>query len=179
MVVTDIIVITLLLICIGYGIYEGFIKIFFGFLSLILGSLIAAKFYVYGSKFLPQNDWALLFSFAIIFFIVSFLIMLFGKFMGSVFEKMLLKPVDKILGALFSLFIGVLAIGIVYEGLQNLSPETISKANAKNSKVIQYIYNFDNEFFNFLPISLQGKIKNISPKKIEKTIDKRIKYTED
>lgn len=178
MVAIDIVVIILLLACIGYGIYDGFIKIFFGFISIILGSLIAGQFYVYGSKFLPQNDWTLLFSFAIIFFVVSFLIMLFGKFMGSVFEKMLLKSVDKILGAIFTLILGTLMLGIIYNGIEDLSPTTISKLNAKNAKVVQYVYNFDKGFFNSLPNFFQKKLKDISPKKIEKKIDKTVEDME-
>ena len=175
MIAIDIVVIILLLACIGYGIYAGFIKIFFGFMSIILGSLIAGKFYIYGSTFLPQNDWTLLFSFAIIFFVVSFLIMLFGKFMGSMFEKMMLKPVDKTLGALFTLFLGALMIGIIYNGFYELSPESLSKTNAENAKVVQYVYNFDKSFIAVFPNFFEQKLKDISPKKIENKIDKQVK----
>jgi uncharacterized membrane protein required for colicin V production len=172
MVAIDIVVIILLLACIGYGVYAGFITIFFGFASIIVGSLIAGQFYVYGSNFLPQNDWTLLFSFALIFFVVSFLIMLFGKFMGSVFEKMLLKSVDKILGALFTLFLGALMLGIIYNGMQDISPDSLTKMNAKKAKVVQYVYKFDTGFFESLPNFFQKKLKDISPKKVEKKIEK-------
>jgi uncharacterized membrane protein required for colicin V production len=94
--------------------------------------------------------------------------------MGSVFEKMLLKPVDKVLGALLTLFLGGLLLGIIYNGLDEISPQTLSKLNAKNGKIIQYVINFDKKFFEALPKIFQKKLKDISPKKVEKKIDKQV-----
>ena len=170
----DIIITILLLGCIGYGIYAGFIKIFFGFLSIILGSIIAGKFYIYGSQFMPQNNWTLLFSFALIFFFVSFVIMLLGKLISAAFEKMLLKPVDKSVGALFMLFLGVLLTGIFYSGTEELSPQTIAKIHGNDAKIVQAIYKFDKGFFNILPKSCQAKLKNMSAQKVENKIDDKV-----
>ncbi|MDR0676166.1 MAG: CvpA family protein [Elusimicrobiota bacterium] len=162
----DIIAIIILLFCAGYGLYNGFIKVLFYLLSIILGSVIAAKCYIYGSNFLPEGDWTLLFSFAIIFFISSFIITLIGKFFTKFFEKILLKPADRILGMFFVCFLGTLMIGMLYQGILSVDSKFLKKYHNEKAEIVKKIYNFDKKCYDILPTSLKDKmsLKNLTSK---------------
>jgi uncharacterized membrane protein required for colicin V production len=175
--IVDISSIVILFFCAGYGLYNGFIKISFYLLSVVVGSFVAGKLYIYGGNFLPENDWTFLFSFAIIFFITSFLIIFIGKFLTTFLEKVLLKPIDRILGMILVLFLGILMIGIIYNGLANANPQIIKKFKIDNSKVIMNIYKFDTKFYEILPNFVKEKFasKNLIPKNIKENAKKENK----
>ncbi|MFC1485349.1 CvpA family protein [bacterium] len=161
----NIVSIGILLISAWYGLYKGLVQIFFLFASLILGSLIASKFYIYGTNFLPNSDWSLLFSFAILFFISSFIILTIGKLLAKFIEKIFLKPIDKFLGMLLAIFLGALFIGILYQGIKNFSPKYFKKLKLDDYSVVNYIYDFDTKIYSFTPKFIKNKLEKISSKK--------------
>ncbi|MFC1512598.1 CvpA family protein [bacterium] len=168
---SDVLALILLLVFAGIGYYLGAVRAVFSLLSLFIGSYIAGMFYTYASQFLPQNNWTLLFTFAILFFTASSIILLIGKLLSKFIKQIFLKTADRIAGMMVMTFLGFVLIGFLYNITNDFSPNNIKKFKINQSKIIGFVINVDNYVYKVLPSSLGKKLNKIAPKKIEKAIE--------
>jgi membrane protein required for colicin V production len=104
----DIIIAILLLISTITGFKKGFIHQLASLAALFLGIFLAAKFSKLITPFLQQHFTSSLnvtkvLAFVIIFIVVIILVHILGKILEKTFDEIELGPLNKIVGAIFSL----------------------------------------------------------------------------
>ncbi|MFC1566238.1 CvpA family protein [bacterium] len=164
--IIDVSVFILILGFASVGFFLGAIHVVFLFASIFVGSIVAAKFYMFGMKIFPQNDWARLFSFAIIFFISSFIIVMIGKLLSKFIKQLFLKPADRVLGMVLLVMIGFMSIGSVYSVANNFFPNEIHSINLDRAKTFSMILKFNNKLSKIFPSRFEKKIGTFFPKSI-------------
>lgn len=174
-IVLDVMTIVALVICVGIGVYWGAIRFTFSVASILVGSYIAARFYVHASQYVAYNDWALLFAFALIFFLSSFLIVLIGKWCSSLVQKALLNPVDRAIGGILFLIVAVIVIGYTYNVLREFVPGKKVTAAMETSRVISWIVRTDNRFYDALPKEITKKCDTLCPQKMGSVVEEQTK----
>jgi membrane protein required for colicin V production len=112
----DIVIIVLLVIGIFSGLKTGFIKSLFSLAGLVLGIALAGRYYTSLAgflTFLPNETIANIAAFIIIFVVV----LIIAAILGTVFTKqvstLLLGWLNRLLGAVFSLFLGAFFIASI------------------------------------------------------------------
>ena len=114
--VLDIVVVVVVTISIIFGIKRGLVKEVFTLLALILGVVIASRFYSYGagwiSGVLDNSNLANIVSFTVIFFVLVVLISLAGIFFNRMVKLVQLGWVDRMGGVVFGFLRGSVIVGV-------------------------------------------------------------------
>jgi len=112
--ILDIIIIIIMVISICYSTYRGFIRDIFSLLGLAAGFITASQFYLAGGKYLQQwfDNPAIsnIVSFIAILIGVTFTVSLLGTLARRTIRAVSLGWLDRLLGACFGFFKGLLII---------------------------------------------------------------------
>jgi membrane protein required for colicin V production len=115
----DIVLLILLILLTVRGFIRGFVSEFFSLGAPVLGILASFLFYKNGAEFLRTryfNDAVILseiLAFVAIFLIVFIICKIIQKIIKDVVNGMNLTTLDKVLGAVFGLAEGILAVSLV------------------------------------------------------------------
>ncbi len=109
----DIILIVVLALFILSGLIQGLIRTALALAGLIVGILLAGRYYVAFGNWLPiaNTNIANIVAFAIIFIAVMVAAVLLAFFLRRIISLVMLGWADKLLGALFGLVLGALFCG--------------------------------------------------------------------
>ena len=130
----DLVIIVAIAIPTFLGLRIGIIKAVFSLVGLIVGVLLAGRYYVPFSEqltFIPQPSVAKIVAFAIILIGVMVVTRVIASLLKRVASAVLLGWVDRIGGAIFGLVLGaifcgaVLAIWVKFLGIGETIPESI------------------------------------------------------
>jgi uncharacterized membrane protein required for colicin V production len=164
----DAIVIVLILGFMIAGFYFGMIRVLFGILSIYLGGLLAAIYYISASHSIPSDNWFLLFSFALIFLFATVAIAYLGRFFVAVVKPIYLTLTDKIIGIFVFTFVGFILMGFTYNMLKDFSPNCINKCKMNQSKILGFILKVDTGCYNILPRKCERSLDKLYPRKINR-----------
>ena len=109
----DIVIIVALIASVISGIISGFIKSLFGLIGLVLGLLLAGRFYVaLGDHlgFISSQSTARFLAFFIVFLAVVLVASLLGLLLTKVISAVHLGWLNRLVGGVFGLFTGAIAI---------------------------------------------------------------------
>jgi membrane protein required for colicin V production len=109
----DIVIIVLLILSVIGGIINGFIKALFGLVGLIVGVILAGRFYVALADhlgFISDANTARIVAFIIIFAAVSIVAALLGMIFTKIVSAIPLGWVNRLLGGVLGLFTGAISI---------------------------------------------------------------------
>jgi membrane protein required for colicin V production len=115
----DIVLLILLILLTARGFIRGFVTEFFALGAPVLGILASIFFYKNGAEFLRTKfllEWIIfseLLAFVAIFLIVFLICKLVQKIINDVVDGMNLTTLDKVLGAVFGLAEGIVAVSLV------------------------------------------------------------------
>jgi membrane protein required for colicin V production len=115
----DIVLLILLILLTARGFIRGFIKEFFALGAPVLGILASFFFYKNGAEFLRTRflmEWVIfseILAFIAIFLIIFLLCKIVQKIINDVVDGMNLTTLDKVLGAVFGLAEGIVAVSLV------------------------------------------------------------------
>lgn len=113
----DIILIIILLACMIYGGWKGFIRAVFSILALIGGTLIASRLYFLAASILARwitySPYAKIAGFVLIFILSSLIISLAGSFLRKIIRTIHLNWLDRWAGVVFGLIKGVVITAII------------------------------------------------------------------
>lgn len=121
----DIILIVAIVLSVFSGLKNGIIKAVLTLAGLIIGVVLAGRYYLAFSgllSFIPQENAARIAAFAIIVILVMIAAALLANLLKSIVHAILLGWVDRLLGAVFGLLLGgilwgaLLAIWVKYLG---------------------------------------------------------------
>jgi membrane protein required for colicin V production len=112
----DIVIIVLLIVSAIGGFASGLIKSAFALIGLIVGIVLAGRFYtglagVLG--FIPNENGAKIAAFIIIFLIVIIVAGIVGNVLTKIVSAMLLGWLNRLAGAVFGVLMGALFIGAI------------------------------------------------------------------
>ncbi len=158
MLTIDIVLVAILLIFLGFGVYFGFLKAFFLLFSILVGGIIANKYYVYSIKILQPSKFTYFLAFLVLFILSAIVVLLLTKLLTNAILKVMPSVIDKILGSLLFLFLGILFLGAVQYFLANLAPKLINLTNLNNSKIMPCILKVDGKVYNLVPAKCKTKI---------------------
>lgn len=143
----------LVLMALAFGVFKGFKNGFFvsvvAFLSLLIGTMGALKFSTVVKDFLQQKwGWESSFlpilSFIIAFVLAILAVRLAAQVTTKVFEAAFLGFFNRMLGALFQIFVVILMMSLVYALMDQINsyiplirPETL--ATAKSYQVYLFV----------------------------------------
>ncbi len=150
------------------GVIKGFIKE----LAVIAGGISGFYFaYLYYShlasviiKFFPHFKYSAAAGFLIIFFVTFIVVHLLGAFINYVLKLVLLKWVDRILGAFLGALKGVFVIAVLLIALTAFLPK--GNTLVHNSVMAPYVFIISNNVVNFIP----KDVKNLFDSKIKSLI---------
>jgi len=109
----DIVIIILLALSVISGIMSGFIKTIFSLVGLIVGVVLAGRFYVSLAErltFISDDNIAKIVAFIIIFAAVSIIAALLGLIFTKIVSATPLGWVNRLLGGIAGLFLGAISI---------------------------------------------------------------------
>jgi membrane protein required for colicin V production len=115
----DIVLLILLILLTARGFIRGFVTEFFALGAPVLGILASFFLYKNGAEFLRDKffpDWVVLseiLAFVAIFLIVFLICKIVQKIINDVVDGMNLTTIDKVLGAVFGLAEGIVAVSLV------------------------------------------------------------------
>ena len=140
---TNYVIDVILLLCLGWGAYQGFrkgfIKQFFMLLALVLaicgGFAFAGKLEPFMQKYFQLGDAALYFvSFIAVFFLLLILVNISGNIVSKIADFIALGLINRLAGALFGVFSNalilsalILLFGRVNDKKQFIEPENLEK----------------------------------------------------
>jgi membrane protein required for colicin V production len=109
----DIVLIIFLIASVVGGIINGFIRSLFGLVGLIIGVVLAGRYYVALADhlgFIANTNTARIVAFIIIFAAVSLVAMLLGLIFNKIVSTIALGWLNRLLGGILGLFIGAIFI---------------------------------------------------------------------
>ena len=109
----DIVIIIFLILSVVSGIIGGLIKAIFGLVGLIVGVILAGRYYVSLADhlgFISNDDTARIVAFIIIFAAVCIVAMLLGLILTKIVSKIKLGWINRLLGGVLGLFTGAISI---------------------------------------------------------------------
>jgi membrane protein required for colicin V production len=109
----DIVIIILLVVSIISGIISGFIKTLFSLVGLIIGVVLAGRFYVALAgrlSFISDENTAKIVAFIIIFAAVAIIAAILGVIFTKIVSAMSLGWINRLLGGIAGLFLGAISI---------------------------------------------------------------------
>jgi membrane protein required for colicin V production len=109
----DIVIIIFLILSVVGGIMSGFIKSFFGLVGLIVGVVLAGRFYVALADhlgFIADANTAKIVAFIIIFAAVCIVASLLGVIFTKIVTAISLGWINRLLGGVFGLLMGAISI---------------------------------------------------------------------
>ncbi len=118
----DVILIVLLSGFIFYGLFFGFIRVIGGIAGVIIGAILASRFFLLiypyvQDLFMGHDNLGHIITFIFTFFIIRKIVVLFFAILDKIFNIISIIPFlttfNRILGAIFGLFEGTLIIGII------------------------------------------------------------------
>ena len=132
----DIVVIVLMLVAIFKGLQKGFVVAVFSFFAFIIGLAAAIKLSAITAAYIGENisisqRWLPVIAFAVVFFLVAFLVYLGAKAIEGLLRVVALGWLNKLGGVLlFSLlYLFIFSVLLFYAGqLQLLNPLTIQSS---------------------------------------------------
>ncbi|MBB1150949.1 MULTISPECIES: CvpA family protein [unclassified Myroides] len=136
----------LVVLALAFGVFKGVQKGFFvsvvAFLSLLIGTIGALKFSNVVKDFLQQqwgweSSFLPVFSFVIAFILAILVVRLAAQIATKVFEAAFLGLFNRLLGAIFQLFVVILVMSLLYALVDQInsffilvSPETLNQAKS-------------------------------------------------
>jgi membrane protein required for colicin V production len=112
----DLVILVLLIISAIAGLVSGLIKSLFSLAGLILGVVLAGRFYVALAEnlgFISNDNGARIVAFIIIFVGVMIIAAILGVFFTKLVSTILLGWLNRLLGAFFSVILGAIFIGAI------------------------------------------------------------------
>lgn len=153
----DIIILVLLAITLVLGLIKGFVRQVIGIAAVIVGLILAARYYhrfssIFGGAFASEK-WASLIAFVLIFVIVLAL----GALISFLLRKLLLGPLrfaDHLFGGVLGLVQGVLISGVVVFALLAFP---VSKSLLMESRLAPYCYWLTRAMVQVIPAELKNQ----------------------
>ncbi len=112
----DIVIIVLLLISAVGGLFNGLIKSVFSLVGLIVGVVLAGRFYTGLAgllRFIPDENIARIVAFIIIFLVIIIIAAILGVILTKLVSTMLLGWLNRLGGAVFGVLIGAVFIAAI------------------------------------------------------------------
>ncbi|HSW58046.1 MAG TPA: CvpA family protein [Dehalococcoidales bacterium] len=112
----DIVILVFLAIAVIGGIKNGFIKSLFSLAGLIVGVVLAGRFYTTLAgylTFIPDEKIASIVAFLIIFALVSLIAALLGMIFTRIASAIMLGWLNRLLGGVLGLVLGAISIAVV------------------------------------------------------------------
>ncbi|HIC90986.1 MAG TPA: CvpA family protein [Syntrophaceae bacterium] len=155
--VLDIIIILILTLCIIRSLFRGFIKEIFSILGIIIGVLIASRYYYLLfpclSRYVSNQDYINLFSFTLVFLSVFLIVMLLGILLKALLKVMFIGWVDHTLGGVFGLLKGVIYVALLVWVLTTFLPK--GSGLMEKSRLSPYITHISKTFVVMVPPKLE------------------------
>lgn len=152
----DIVIAGIIAIPTVFGFRKGFLRKLLGIIGIILGFILAVKFYIPVSQFInsiikSNSGWIIVLSFLIIIGIVFSLSVWVARFIAGLNSGA--AKIDKILGAVFGFIEGLIISSILVVNLTYINYPNIHIRETSNLYPVVY---------NIAP-SLFDKVLNLSP----------------
>lgn len=126
--IVNIVIIAIAAIFVIFGLRKGFIKWMTVTLGIIIGFWFASKKYLVLEKFLTglvhSQEKAHIIGFFLIFLLFFFLVLLIGYLLSKVVNLALLGWLDRILGAIFGLFAGLIFVWLLLAAIITVLPSS-------------------------------------------------------
>ena len=131
----DIIILVILAVTAVGGFLKGLIKTVFSLVGLIVGIILAGRFYILLADrltFISSEDIARIVAFILIFLIVLIIAALLGFFFTRLFSAILLGWLNRLGGAAFGVILGsifiaaILAVWAKYAGAGSISDSAVA-----------------------------------------------------
>jgi membrane protein required for colicin V production len=109
----DIVIIIFLAVSVISGIMSGFIKTLFSLVGLIVGVVLAGRFYISLAErltFISDENTAKIVAFILIFAVVSIIAAILGVIFTKIVSAMALGWINRLLGGIAGLFLGAISI---------------------------------------------------------------------
>lgn len=155
----DIVIFVVVLISLILGLIKGFIRQIIGLAAVIVGFLLAAKYYLPASqavgRIIDAQRWSQLIAFLIVFIAV----LLAGWLIAFLLSKLIhgpLKFIDHLLGGGLGLIKGVLICGVIIFALLVFP---VDRAGLLKSRLAPYCYWITKGFVHVIPQELKEKFK--------------------
>lgn len=144
-----------------WGLSRGIVRNIFGLLGVVVGLIVASRFYLnfFISKW--HSDYAHLLSFLTLFILVSLLIYLIGHFLYAVMSSIKLGFVDHLLGAILGLITGSMVVWVICF-IVLLFPD--GNIKIKHSKVSLFVLKEFKWAETYLPQKMQSKLDLEKPR---------------
>jgi uncharacterized membrane protein required for colicin V production len=145
---TDIILLIILLVFAAWGFMKGLIKALGGIVGIIIAASVASRYYIWLTSVIrPLFGWydglAAVTAFAIIFLLIGrlfgFVTMLFEKAFDVLTIIPFLKSINRLLGALFGVLLGVFFLGTLLYIAGKYSEWTAFNDSVSHSQIAQYL----------------------------------------
>ncbi|MCP4481240.1 MAG: hypothetical protein GY817_00205 [bacterium] len=158
----DIIIGILVIISLFFGIYKGFLRIFFYLLAVISGGFISTKLKILLVDYIPPNLLGTILLYALTILIITIFLIIIGILTAQIFTKHpFLKVIDRLVGTFFSGFLLVMFLALIYQATYQLNPQLVNSKEVVASKAMQTINQFSEKVYQKLPESLQKKISDM------------------
>ncbi len=159
----DITILVLITVSILFGVARGLVREIFSLLALILGFLIAARFYVipaaYMRQWITQEALASFIGFILIFLGVSITIGITGTLLRSFLKRANLDVQDRLLGGIFGFIKGLLIATVMVLILMAFMPP--KQPFLSQSKLLPYF------------VRLGGLVVGVIPDALRDTVDRK------
>lgn len=155
--VLDIIMVLILILCVIRSLSRGFIKEIFSILGVIIGVLIASRYYYLLSpcfgRYISSQEYIDLFSFTLVFLSVFLTMMLLGILLKALLKVMFIGWVDHTLGGIFGLLRGMIYVALLVWVLTTFLPK--GSDLMEKSRLSPYITHISKTFVVMIPPKLE------------------------
>lgn len=155
--VLDIIMVLILTLCVIRSLSRGFIKEIFSILGVIIGVLIASRYYCllfpYFGRYISNQDYINLFGFTLVFLSVFLTVMLLGILLKALLKIMFIGWVDHTLGGIFGLLKGMIYVALLVWVLTTFLPK--GSGLMEKSRLSPYITHISKTFAVMIPPELE------------------------
>lgn len=155
--IIDIILLLIVIPMIIRGISTGFISQAFGLAAMVAGTLVAWRLTLTAGPAVSEHfgigiKMANVLSFAVIFIIVSMILVLLGKVLRKIVRLVLLGWLDSLLGALFALMTAILVCGLILLMFDSLNEtlQIVDKEYLDGSLFYHWLIDFVKAFFPYV-----------------------------
>lgn len=165
----DIVILVILLATFILGVIKGFVRQIIGIIAVVVGLILAAKYYYHFSRVISRavavERWSHLIAFLIIFFVV----LAVGGLIAFLASKLMVGPLrflDHLLGGAIGLIKGVLISGVVVFALL-IFP--VDKEALKRSVLAPYCYWMTSGMVHLIPQELKDQFRETYKEIVEST----------
>jgi len=155
----DIVIVLILCITFFMGLIKGFVRQVLGIIFVIVGIILAVKYYSFISQFLFHLISHRAISNFIGFLLIFIVVLLIGGALTSLVSKLVkhnLESLDRVLGAVLGLAKGIIICVVLVFALLVFSE---GKGSLKESRLATYFISISRAMTYLIPQDLEGKFK--------------------